>query len=223
MSGVGFRIVREVPRPPDDVVAALRGKATSDLADAMRGLNVMEPSLQRRSGSALCGVAVTVSAAPGDNLMVRKAFDLASPGDVVVVSTNGNETNAVVGDLMAKTALELGVGGIVIDGAVRDVAGIREIGLPVFSRFVTPRAPSKVGPGEINVPIACGGVAVLPGDVVVGDEDGVVVVPRADAEAVLRAVEEVERRERERRAAMEAGEIYGGDVDDILRRGGVIE
>lgn len=220
---IGFRIVTDVERVPEELAERFRGKASPNVADAMGRFHFMDPGIVSRTGLGLCGVAVTVSARPGDNLMVHKALEVARAGDVVVVSTNGNTTSAVFGELMGHTAVGAGLGGIVVDGAIRDVAGLTTLGFPAFSRTVTPGGCDKDGPGEINVPVSCGGTVVQPGDLVVGDEDGVVVVPRADAEAVLAAVEALEARERARIAEIQDGDLFKAEIDDTLRRRGVLE
>jgi len=220
---IGFRIIQDVPRPSPGLVEAFRGRAAPNVADAMGRFRFMDPGIVSRTGLPLCGVAVTVNARPGDNLMVHKALEVAGPGDVVVVSTNGNTTSAVFGELMAHTATGAGLGGIVVDGAIRDVQGLKALGFPAFSRAVTPGACDKDGPGEINVPIACGNAVVLPGDIVVGDEDGVAVVPREDAAEVLEAVRALENRERKRIAAIGAGELFKAEIDEALRAKGVLE
>jgi len=219
---VGFRIVTEVPRTPAELVEAFRGKASSNVGDAMGRFHFMDPGIVMRTGLPVCGVAVTVNARPGDNLMVHKALEVAGPGDVVVVSTNGNTTSAIFGELMGTAAVAAGLGGIVVDGAIRDVGGLEALGFPAFSRSVTPGGCDKDGPGEINVPIACGNTVVLPGDLVVGDEDGVVVVPREDAEVVLERVRVLEANESRRIAAIGAGELYKPDIDETLRARGVL-
>jgi regulator of RNase E activity RraA len=220
---LGFRIVQTVPRPPVDLVDAFKGKASSNLADAMGRFHFMDPGIVNRTGLSLCGVAVTVNARPGDNLMIHKALEVATPGDVVVVSTNGNTTSAVFGELMGHTAVGAELGGIVVDGAIRDVDGLRALELPAFSRSVTPGGGDKDGPGEINVPVSCGNTVVMPGDIVVGDEDGVAVVPREEAAEVLDRVRALEERERNRIAEIKAGHLFKADIDEILRAKGVIE
>ena len=220
---IGFRIVTDIARPPADLVEAFRGKAAPNLADAMGRFHFMDPGVVGRTGLPLCGVAVTVNARPGDNLMVHKALELASPGDVVVVCTNGNTTSAVFGELMGHTAVGAKLGGMVVDGAVRDVEGLTTLGLPVYSRSVTPGGCDKDGPGEINVPISCGGTVVMPGDIVVGDADGLAVIPREDAAVVLERVQALEAREAKRIAAIKAGELFKPEIDETLRAKGVIE
>ncbi len=219
---MGFRIFTEVPRVPAELVEAFRGKAAANVGDAMGRFHFMDPGIVSRTGLPVCGVAVTVSARPGDNLMVHKALEIASPGDVVVVSTNGNTTSAVFGELMGTTAVRAGVAGIVVDGAIRDVEALEALGLPAYSRAVTPGGCDKDGPGEINVPVACGNTVVMPGDLVVGDDDGVVVVPREDAAVVLEQVGALEASERRRIAAIEAGELFKADIDETLRARGVL-
>ena len=155
--------------------------------------------------------------------MVHKALAVASPGDIVVVTTGGNVTSAVFGELMCQSAVAAKLGGLIVDGAVRDVEAITRLGFPVYSRSVCPGGCDKDGPGEINVPVACGGVVVMPGDIVVADDDGVAVVPQADAEAVLRGVTELAERERKRTEEIHAGQVFRPDVDELLRRKGVIE
>jgi len=219
----GFRIFTDVLRPDSDLVECFRGKASSNLADAMGRFHFMDPGMANRTGLPLCGVAVTVSARPGDNLMVHKALEVAGAGDIVVVSTNGNTTSAVFGELMGHTLVAAGLGGIVVDGAIRDVKGLVALGIPAFSRVVNPGGCDKDGPGEINVPISCGHTAVLPGDIVVGDSDGIAVVPRADAEVVLERVRALEAREQARIAAIAGGALFKAEIDETLRRRGAIE
>jgi len=220
---LGFRIFTDVPRPPADLVDAFRGKAAANLADAMGRFHFMDPGIVSRTGLPLCGVAVTVNARPGDNLMIHKALEMAQPGDVIVVSTNGNTTSAVFGEIMGHTAAGVGLGGIVVDGAIRDVDGLEALNLPAFSRAVTPGGGDKDGPGEINVPIACGNTVVMPGDIIVGDEDGVTVVPREDAPQVLGLVQGLEERERKRIVSIQNGELFKAEINESLRAKGVIE
>jgi 4-hydroxy-4-methyl-2-oxoglutarate aldolase len=220
---LGFRILPSPTPVHDSVVARFRGLASSNLADAMGRFNFMDPGIRSRSGFPLCGRAVTVLARPADNLMVHKALQIAEPGEVVVVATCGSEGTAVFGELMCHTAAAKQLGGIIVDGAIRDVDGIAKLGFPAFSRSVSPGGCDKDGPGEINVPIACGNVVVMPGDIVVGDEDGVAVVPRAHAEEVLASVEGLMAREKKRVAEIQSGALYKSEIDDALRKHGVIQ
>jgi len=220
---LGFRIITDVPHPPSDLVEAFRGKAAPNVADAMGRFHFMDPGIVCRTGLPLCGVAVTVNARPGDNLMVHKALQVAGPGDVVVVATNGNTTSAVFGELMGHSAVGAKLGGIVVDGAIRDVEGLKALGFPAFSRTVTPGGCDKDGPGEINVPIACGNTVVMPGDILVGDVDGVAVVPREDADEVLELVRALVERERKRIDDIKSGGLFKAQIDEALRAKRILE
>jgi len=220
---LGFRILDAPPRLDTALVDAFRGLASSNVADAMGRFGFMDPGIQPRSGLPLCGLAVTVNARPADNLMVHKALQVAQPGDIVCVSTGGNITSAVFGELMCRTAVAAKLGGLVVDGAIRDVDGITILGFPAYSRSVSPGACDKDGPGEINVPISCGGTVVNAGDLIVGDRDGIAVVPRAHAAEVLALVRELVKKETARIAEIDAGTIFKADIDDGLRRKGVIQ
>jgi len=220
---LGFRILPAPPRLDDALVARFRGAASSNLADAMGRFGFMDPGIRSRSGLPLCGVAVTVDTRPADNLMVHKALQVAEPGDVVVVNTCGNTTSAVFGELMCTTASAKGLGGIIVDGAIRDVDGIARLGLPAFSRTVCPGGCDKDGPGEINVAISCGNTVVMPGDIIVGDEEGVAVIPRDSAEEVLQLVDALMKREAARITEIKQGVLYKAEIDDALRKKGIID
>ena len=220
---IGFRVLPTPPRLPEALVARFRGLAVANLADAMGRFNWMDPGIVARSGLPLAGLAVTVRVRPADNLMVHKALDLAEPGDIVVVNTCGNTTSAVIGGLMSASAAAKRLGGIVVDGAIRDVEEITRLKLPAFSRSVSPGGCDKDGPGEVNVPISCGGTVVMPGDIVVGDADGLVVVPRGEAEAVLALVTRQIESERKRLEEIRSGVLTRPEIDEALRQKGVIE
>ena len=222
-STLGFRILAAPPPLSSDVVDKFRGLASANLADAMGRFNFMDPGIRARSGFPLCGRAVTVLCRPADNLMVHKALQIAEPGDIVVVSTCGNTTSAVFGELMCHTAAAKRLGGIVVDGAIRDVDGIKALEFPAFSRAVSAGGCDKDGPGEINVPIACGNTVVMPGDIIVGDAESVAVVPRDHATEVLERVEALMAREKSRIAEIQRGVLYKAEIDDALRKKGVIE
>jgi regulator of RNase E activity RraA len=220
---LGFRVLPNAPRLQADVLARFHGLASPNIADAMGRFRFMDPGIQSRSGFSLCGQAVTVYARPGDNLMVHKALQVAEPGDVIVVNTCGSTETAVFGELMCQTAAAKGLGGIVVDGAIRDVDGITKLRFPAFSRTVSPGSCDKDGPGELNVPISCGGTVVAPGDVVVGDADGVVVVPSEKVEEVLALVAQLIEREAARIDEIRAGVLFKEEIDATLRQKGVIE
>jgi regulator of RNase E activity RraA len=219
---IGFRVRTDPPRPAAELVEKFRGQATSNLADAMGRFHFMDPGIQSRSGLTMCGVATTVDARPGDNLMIHKALEVARPGDIVVVNTNGNTTSAVFGELMCRTAVGAKLGGIVVDGAIRDVDAITALSFPAFSRAACAGGSDKDGPGEVNTPIACGNTVVMPGDIIIGDADGIVVVPREEAETVLDLVTALVQREQKRIAEINAGELFKAEINDTLKKKGVL-
>lgn len=185
--GPGFRVRLEVARPDPAVVAGLAEFPSPDISDLLNRLYAIDPGIYAISAGdrTLCGPACTVRVYPGDNLMAHKALDVAKPGDVVVVAAGGSRDNAVVGDTIATKAKHRGIAGFVVDGLVRDVPGIRELDYPMYARGATPVGPLHRGPGELNYPIACGGVVVNPGDIVVADESGIVIVPLSVATDLL--------------------------------------
>jgi regulator of RNase E activity RraA len=219
---LGFRVLPSPPPLAPGLVERYRGLASANLADAMGRFRFMDPGIRQRSGLALCGTAVTALCRPGDNLMVHKALDVARAGEVVVVSTCGNLTSAVFGGLMCHTAAAKQLGGIVVDGPIRDVTEITHLTFPAFSRSVCAGSCDKDGPGEVNVPISCGGTVVAPGDIVVGDADGVAVVPREHADEVLALADALVERERERVVEIRAGQLIRAEIDETLRKKGVI-
>lgn len=220
---IGFRFVEEIERADRAIIEELKQYPTPNIADAMSRFRVMDSAIQPvNPGDFVAGTAVTVMCAPGDNLMLHKALQLAKPGDVIVGNYSGTFNTAGFGGLMARTATKIGVAGIVIDGAVRDAADFRELRMPAFSRSVVASGCFKDGPGEVNFPISCGGVVVMPGDVVIGSSDGIVVVPKADAEYVLNETKAVFAREAKRIKEIENGIIFKPEIDDALRAKKVI-
>jgi len=169
-------------------------------------------------GNPMAGPALTVRVRPGDNLMVHKALQLAVPGDVIVVDGDGALTNALIGEIMSSIAQSQGVAGIVINGAVRDARALRESTFPVFAAGVTHRGPYKDGPGEINTTIAIDGMVFAPGDLVIGDEDGVLCVPIDQAEAVLTAARNKVAVEAQMMAEVASGTYSTQWIDEALTR-----
>jgi RraA family protein len=185
MSNVGLRIFTHSNRPPKALLEGFAGIPVANIADNMNRMSCMDAKIRPINDMPLLGPAFTVKARPGDNLMLHRALDLAEPGDIVVVDAQGDLTNAIMGELMALWAKQRGIGGFIIDGAIRDIGALKKMGLPIYAAGVTPAGPYKDGPGEINVPVACGGVVVNPGDILVGDEDGIVVINPRDAAELL--------------------------------------
>ncbi|MDA0710806.1 MAG: 4-hydroxy-4-methyl-2-oxoglutarate aldolase [bacterium] len=192
----GWTIVTDYEKPDADLVAAFQDVETGPAGDALGRSAAMDAAIKPIVvGLKLFGTAVTVATRPCDNLACYKALDLAGPGDVLVIAVKDYPTHSVWGDLTSQIAMTKGLAGVVTDGMVRDIVGLTEVGLPVFARGLTPNSPQKDGPAQINVPIVCGGMVVHPGDIILGDSDGVVVIPRNRALEVLEKVKEIARKE----------------------------
>lgn len=170
----------------DQLVKKFLDLPTTCISDAMDGLNNLHPAIKPlKEEYKLTGRALTVKIPVGDNLAVLKAIRASKPGDILVIDAKGDPYRAIAGDFVVGMAQTLGVGGIVVDGVIRDIVGIKGLNFPVFSRGTTVAASGKAGVGEINIPISCGGMTVHPGDIIVGDADGVVVIPQMVEQAVL--------------------------------------
>lgn len=183
----GFVAIREVPRPPEGLAQRFLAYAAANVSDVQGRQQTLHAAVKPLYSpmARVCGPAITVKARPGDNLMAMKAIEVAQPGDVIVISSDGEANLSVWGGIMSTMAVRRGIAGVVTDGVVRDLVQTRETGLPVWSTGRTPAAPTKDGPGQLNTPVTCGNVLVYPGDLVFGDEDGVVVIRRQEAAAVL--------------------------------------
>lgn len=201
------------PRPSNtvtpEVLEAISAYPAANVGDALGRFGLMDSNIQVRAAitSTYVGPALTVLTREGDNLAIHRALDEAEPGDFLVVCGGRDHNRALFGDLLAEVAIARGVRGVILDGALRDRSSVEELGLPVWSASVTPAGPTKTGPGKVSIPIACGGVVVHPGDVIVADNDGVAVVPAAEAAQVaerLRAIETLEDGMRARARAMTA-------------------
>jgi regulator of RNase E activity RraA len=223
--GPGFRIRCDIERPAPETVHAFGRFDTPAVSDLMNRLYTVHSDIRPLTGPTLriLGPACTVKVYPGDNLMVHKSLDIAQPGDVIVVDASASGTTAVLGDLVSAKARHRGVAGFVVDGLIRDLPGIRELGdFAVFARGVTPIGPLHRGPGEINHPVALGGIVVHPGDLIVGDLNGVVVVPRDIADELLDRLVSREIAEADYTAAVASGEFDNSWVDGLLEASGVV-
>ncbi|MEB0108745.1 RraA family protein [Pseudomonas sp. MH9.3] len=175
---IGFRVLQQPRKVAAEWVERYRTVPVANISDSMNRMTAGGASLQpMHSKGVLVGPALTVKARPGDNLMLHHALDIAQPGDVIVVDAGGDLSNALIGEMMVAYAIKRGVAGIVINGAIRDAASIGAGDFPVFAAGITHRGPYKDGPGEVNVPIALGGMVIEPGDLMIGDEDGLLCVP----------------------------------------------
>ncbi|TMH95664.1 MAG: RraA family protein [Betaproteobacteria bacterium] len=214
--------ILDIPQRPDArLIAEFAKMVTPHLSDSMERLYAGGPRLRpmHRQGK-LAGPAFTVKTAAGDNLLVHKALDAARAGDVIVVDAGGFLDNAIIGELMMTRAKQRGVAGIVIWGAIRDSAEIGAGTYPVFAAGVTHRGPYKNGPGEINVPVMMGGTPVNPGDIIVGDADGLVAVPQELAAQVLASAKAILAKETASMKQILAGTVDRGWVDKALKEKG---
>ncbi len=214
--------ILDIPKRPDArLVAELAKMVTPHLSDSMERLYAGGPQLRpMHKGGKLAGPAFTVKTTPGDNLLVHKALDAAHKGDVIVVDAGGVCENAIIGELMMSRARQRGVAGIVIWGAIRDSAEIAAGTYPVYAAGVTHRGPYKNGPGEINIPINMGGMAVNPGDIIIGDADGLVAVPQEQAERILKSAQAILAKETAAMKEIEAGTVDRSWVDKALKEKG---
>lgn len=194
---VGCKIIRNFQRPDPTLVERFRGMPVANIDDCMNRIAAVDAAIKPIGYKGqLLGTAFTVKVAQGDNLMFHAAMDLTKPGDVVVIDAGGFTERAIFGELMAAYCKSRGVRGVICDGAIRDYDGLAEMkDFQVYARSATPNGPYKNGPGEINTPVVIGGRLVYPGDIIVGDQDGVLIISPAIAEQIAHATEEVEKKE----------------------------
>jgi len=218
----GFTIVKSIERADAGLVEQFKGLAAANISDVQGKQNTFDARVKPAylPIAHLCGTAITVKARPGDNLLATKAIHMAQAGDVIVIAGGFDMNLSVWGGVMSAIAKAKGIAGVVTDGLVRDVAETRQADLPVFSIGLTPVGPTKEGGGQINVPISCGGVIVNPGDIIVGDEDGVVVVRKEDAASVLERTRARMALESAWFAQIANGDTILEDSDDYMRERG---
>ena len=225
MSGrVGFRIRAQWRRPDAALLVSFGNASSAQVADSMSRLGAMDTGIKPIWPSPrIIGAALTVWCHAGDNLMLHKAISMAAPGDIVLMNTQGNITNSGFGELVATSAVKIGVRGVIVDGTVRDAEALQALALPVYARGLCANGCNKDGPGEVGAIISCGGVAVRPGDIIIADRDGVAVVPLEDAVEVAKlAAAQVEREER-RMAEIKKGALVRPEIDEQLRSLKIIE
>jgi len=204
---VMLTIRRNIQRPSKALLKSFDGMPTGFVTDAYNGKGCLDFEIKPlMPAMAFHGPAITAYCGPMDNLAAMAMLDFAKKGDVIVIATSGDDTAATIGDLWAFWAKKIGVAAIVCDGLVRDVAGLLKVGIPIFARGIKPNSAFKHGPGEVNMDVTCGGVAIGPGDIIVGDRDGVVAVPLSDAEQVAAQLELVKKKEAEAEARVKGGE-----------------
>jgi RraA family protein len=210
MDDIGWRRNASAPQAEPALIAALGTLQVALLSDNMARMSGSHGLLAYHRPRQMVGTAVTVRTRMGDNLAIHRAFDFCRAGDVLVVDGGGDVTQALMGELMCSYAEKLGLAGVVIDGALRDVAAVRARDFPVYARGVTHRGPYKTGPGEINVAVCVGGMIVQPGDIMVGDEDGLLAIPPAEAAAVIAGARMQEAKEAETLRAIAEGRLERG-------------
>jgi 4-hydroxy-4-methyl-2-oxoglutarate aldolase len=208
-------IGRSFPRPRPEELAAFAGVPTGYVVDALGGRGALDHRIKplAPASTVMVGTAVTCHCGPADNLALFAALDVAGPGDILIAATDGFTATCVTGDLMLGMAKNRGVRGLVTDGLVRDIAGIAAVGLPVYCAGVTPNSPVRNGPGTIGLPVVMGGVTIESGDLIIGDNDGIVVIPRSRVGAVLKRLPDIRAAE----ATLEAKVKAGLEVPDFIR------
>jgi RraA family protein len=222
LTNIGFSIFPRIKKAEESLIKGFETVVTPHVSDNLNRMYAADHTLRpyHRSGK-LLGSALTVKTRPGDNLMVHKAIDIAEPGDILVVDAGGDTTNAIIGEIMLRLSQRKGIKGFVINGAIRDLAAFQNGDFPVYAKGVTHRGPYKDGPGEINVPVALGGTIVHPGDIVLGDEDGLVVIPLEEAEKILEKVRIQEINEQNILKSISEGTVDRSWVDEVLSQKGV--
>lgn len=192
------------------VIEQLKNVPTTAISDVLKGMNNLDPTIKPlKETYKIAGEAYTVKLAVGDNLNLLKALKEVKPGDILIVDAKGDTYRAIAGDFVVGMMQTLEVGGLVVDGVIRDLIDIKKLNFPVFSKGTTVSSGTKTGPGEIDVPISCGGTSVNPGDIVVGDVDGIVVIPRDQAQVVLEKALEKEAGDEKRE------DTYGKNKETI--------
>lgn len=218
-------IVRTIARADARVITRLGAAGVATVHEAQGRSGLLRPYMRPIYAAArVAGSAVTVVCAPGDNLMIHAAISVVQPGDVLVVTTFSESTDGMFGELLAESCRAHGIAGLVIDAGVRDTTEIIAHGFPVWSKAVSAQGTTKMVPGSVNVPVVCAGAHIEPGDVIIGDADGVAVVPRGTAGAIADAADQRLAKEERTRARLKAGElgldIYG--LRDVLAQRGVV-
>jgi RraA family protein len=197
MSNIGSKVISDFDRPNRSLVEAFRELPVANIDDCMNRLAAVHQDIRPVNKAKLLGTAFTVKVPEGDNLMFHKAMDMAKEGDVIVIDAGGVTSRAIFGELMINYCKVRKLAGVIVDGSIRDYDAISKMDFPVYARGITPNGPYKNGPGEINTVISFGGQVVRPGDIIIGDEDGIIVVQPDEAEELVNKVKKVSEKEGE--------------------------
>lgn len=219
---VGNRVFLQRKLPSRELVEAYSKIPAANVADSMGRLCALSPNIKRMAyagGKIMCGVALTVKGRAGDNLMLHKAMNISQPGDVIVFSGDSGRSRAIMGEIMYRYMEGFKkIEGIVVDGPIRDIDAIGAGTMPIYATGTTPGGPYKEGTGEVNVPISCGGISVNPGDIILGDQDGVIVIPREDAAEVLEKAQKLSAFDAQKAENSAKGTVNRQWVDDLLEQ-----
>lgn len=219
MINIGFRIFTKVVRPDKALIEGFRGLPVANIADNMGRFTCVDTAIKSLNHRPILGTAYTVKVPPGDNLMFHKAMDLALPGDIIVVDGEGCEKHSLCGSLMMHYAQACGIAGFVVDGCVRDYDDMINMDFPVYARGVQPKGPYKNGPGEIGIPVSIGGIVIRPGDILVGDSDGLVCIRQEDAVELLERVRAHHQKEVAALEKIAKGTYTKKWIDEVLIAG----
>lgn len=206
MSNTGCRIYKKINRPAKELVEGFAGLPVANIDDCMGRIACCDSTLKAMNHAPMLGTAFTVRCPEGDNLMFHKALEMAQPGDILVIAAGGSMHRALCGEIMSHTAMKAGIKGFVIDGCIRDIDEISTFeDFPVYAKGVTPNGPYKNGPGEINVPVAVCGQVVRPGDILIGDQDGLLVVRPEEAAELQKKAAAINEMEDQQKADIASG------------------
>ena len=219
---LGCRIKRNFERPSKELIEAFRGIPVANIDDNMGRIAAVDSSIYPLNPNArLLGTAFTVNAPAGDNLLFHASLDMAQPGDVIVLANKGSMSRSMCGEIMSNYAKKRGLAGIIIDGCVRDSYALRELDFPVYAKGVTPNGPYKNGPGEMNYPVSFAGIIINPGDIIVGDADGIIVInPQYAKEIAEKAKAYHDSEEKQLEGILTRGEWPRPWVQDTLEKVG---
>lgn len=192
---IGCRIVQDFDRPDIELIKLFENIPVANIDDCMNRTGAISQKIRPLNTNLLLGTAFTVKVPEGDNLMFHKAMDMANPGDIIMIDAGGHTERAILGELMVSYCESKGIGGIVVNGSIRDADALKDKAFPIYTKGITPNGPFKNGPGEINTPISIGGKVVSPGDIVVGDQDGLVIIQPENAEKIAKLAKGVTKKE----------------------------